>query len=329
MTRLYFILPLFIIAGCTTKKEVKAPSKPSLGLSYSAPPLDLNAKGVNFVKDLAYNTHDNTILDIFLPDTKSPTPLVIYIHGGGFTHGEKERVYEKHPDIINTLLDNGIAFATIGYRFLQHSNRGVIQSLEDSKLALQFIRYYSESFNIDKKNIACFGTSAGAGTSLWLGLSDDMAALSEDKYSQESTRLVAIGALETQGTYDILRWEEVFESYNIEMSRIPKPMLNELAKFYGVNDSDLLNSEPYVNYRSSVDFLKLMSSDDPPMYIMNKGKDGPPFFTDIQHHPLHAKILKTYADKNGINSIAYIPGLDIEDKPETSLADFLIENLSR
>lgn len=302
--------------------------KPKLNLEYTSPSIDINANGVNFVKDLAYHNHPNTILDIFIPESDSPTPLVIYIHGGGFTHGEKERVYDRHDDVINDLLDNNIAFATIGYRFLQHSERGVIESLEDSKTALQFLRYYAESFNVDKSKVACFGTSAGAGTSLWLGLSDDMATTSsENKYSEESTRIVAIGALETQGTYDILRWEEVFEPYSIDMSRIPKPMMNELAQFYGTDDAQLLVTEPYKNYRSSVDFLKLMSTDDPPIYIRNKGKDGPPFFTDIQHHPLHAKILGTYADSIGIDNRVHAPGVGIEDQTETSLAEFFLLHL--
>lgn len=47
--------------------------------------------------------------------------------------------------------------------------------MSDSKIALQFIRYYCKDFNIDKSEIALKGGSAGASTCLWIGLNNDMA----------------------------------------------------------------------------------------------------------------------------------------------------------
>lgn len=326
--KIFYLAILISTISCNTKKDITPQSLPQLTYALSKSPITLNATNVKVAVDLAYDNHSHTVFDIFMPTVDKPAPLVIYIHGGGFTHGEKERVYDRHADKINALLDAGIAFATIGYRFLQHSDAGVMRSLEDSKRALQFIRHYAQSFNIDKTRVASFGESAGAGTSLWLGLSDDLSNTAADNpYSKESTRLTAVGALETQGTYDILRWEEVFASYNIDMSRIPKPMMNELAKFYGATDASVLDNPDYIKYRSSIDFLKLMSPDDPPIYIKNQGKDGPPFFTDIQHHPLHAKILKEYADQKGVKSIVNAPHIGLEDKSDMNVVDFLIHHL--
>jgi len=163
--------------------------------------------------------------------------LVIFIHGGGFTHGYKAQAYERYQSQIKEFLSKNIAFATIDYRFLHESDKGVITSLEDSKRCLQFIKYYASSFNIDKNKVGCFGSSAGAGTSLWLALNDDMAdPNSEDLILRESTRMPAVGAIATQATYDIMRWEEVFSDYNISIDRIPPQFLQQLNPFYGLSD---------------------------------------------------------------------------------------------
>ncbi len=40
-----------------------------------------------------YGSHEKNTFDIWLADSKKPTPLVIYIHGGGFTEGDKSKYY--------------------------------------------------------------------------------------------------------------------------------------------------------------------------------------------------------------------------------------------
>jgi len=301
---------------------------PKLELSFTESPIPLTTEGVNVATNLAYGDHANQVYDIFLPESKVPSPLVIYVHGGGFTHGEKERAYRFYEDEINQLLEQGIAFATIGYRYLQDTDSGVIDCMKDSKYLLQYLRYHAASFNIDPELIALFGQSAGAGTSLWIGLNDDMAVeAAADPVLRESTRIRAIGAIATQATYDILRWEEIFSSYTIDMSRIPPVMMDQLVRFYGITDSKLLETQELKDYRHSVDMLSLLSGDDPPLFIYNDGNDGMPLFTDPQHHPLHAKYLKHYADQMGVLNVTYAPALGIEDDSAATIVDFLVAQL--
>jgi len=301
---------------------------PKLELSFTESPIPLTTEGVNVATNLAYGDHANQVYDIFLPESKVPSPLVIYVHGGGFTHGEKERAYRFYEDEINQLLEQGIAFATIGYRYLQDTDSGVIDCMKDSKYLLQYLRYHAASFNIDPELIALFGQSAGAGTSLWIGLNDDMAVeAAADPVLRESTRIRAIGAIATQATYDILRWEEIFSSYTIDMSRIPPVMMDQLVRFYGITDSKLLETQELKDYRHSVDMLSLLSGDDPPLFIYNDGNDGMPLFTDPQHHPLHAKYLKQYADQMGVLNVTYAPALGIEDDSAVTIVDFLVAQL--
>ena len=103
-------------------------------------------------------------------------------------------------------------------------------------------------------------------------------------------------------------------------------MMDQLVQFYGIDDSSLLDTERMIAYRKSVDMLELMTDDDPPIFIMNDGRDGPPLLTDPQHHPLHAKILGEYADKIGIKNELVAPELGIEGSGK-SIVDFFSKAL--
>ena len=78
------------------------------------------------------------------------------------------------------MIDNGVSFATINYRF-KNNNDGILTSLKDAKRALQFLRFNSDKYKIDKSKIGVMGSSAGATSSLWLGFFDDMAKTNNKK----------------------------------------------------------------------------------------------------------------------------------------------------
>lgn len=95
-------------------------------------------------------------MDLYLPKSKKKLPLVIYIHGGGWTHGSKDREYDK----IKVFFENGYAVANIGYRLAGQAPAPA--AVNDIYTAIQFILDSAKAWNIDKKNIALMGGSAGA-----------------------------------------------------------------------------------------------------------------------------------------------------------------------
>lgn len=66
--------------------------------------------------DVRYGPHERNRLDLWLPAAKSPAPLVVYIHGGGSTEGDKASAREQK--LIQQCLDAGVAFAAVNYRYL-------------------------------------------------------------------------------------------------------------------------------------------------------------------------------------------------------------------
>jgi acetyl esterase/lipase len=160
----------------TAKPAVAKPAPPPL-----RPPTLAN---------VAYGTHERQILDLYQAKSSQPTPLLFFIHGGGWVRGKKEDVQE-----LEACLAAGISVVSINYRFIQQAQlAGVMPPvqwpLEDAARALQFVRSKAGDWNINKTRIAASGGSAGACSSLFLAFHPDLAdPKSSDPISRESTRL--------------------------------------------------------------------------------------------------------------------------------------------
>ena len=280
-------------------------------------PINIEGQRADFENE-HYGPHERNVFDLWMANSEKPTPLVIYIHGGGFTGGDKSR-YFLSDDVVR-FLKAGISVATINYRFMNEPPFGIPGSMNDSKRCVQYLRYHAEKFNIDKNRIACTGGSAGAGTALWLAFSDDMADLKNpDPVLRESTRLTCAGAFATQATYDIFRWDEIL---GIPLSQSHET-LHLIARAFGFKSAeghDLINETAI---RKNLDFLAKMNSTSPPVFIFNKHRAGiPENQDDINHHPLHALALKNRAAEVGLEAMVYAPELGIEDISGTDLVGF-------
>lgn len=314
-------------------------------MAYTDSPIELNEIQADFAKDVDYGESTENTFDIYLPDSIEPTPLVIYIHGGGFTGGDKSAAHESRAEDIRTFLEQGVAYATINYRLLSQEpidEEGVLKSLTDSARALQFIRYYADFLNIDPQKVVLYGSSAGAGTSLWLGTHDDLAdPVSTDPVLRQSTRVNAVGALATQATYDILSWEafllplfEPFEEFlgGTDIPTVAATIGEEdyLLSFLGISSLDELETPEVEAYLANVDMLDLMDEEDAPIYVHNYSVDllGN-MLNAFLHHGLHAQAVKDQADEVGLDCVAYIddPAYLLEDPSGEELVDFLLRHL--
>ena len=274
-------------------------------------------------KDLSYGNHERNVLDLWISNSKINTPLMIYIHGGGFGSGSKESAYRKNNfNRIKKFIENGISFATINYRF-KNNDDGILISLNDAKRALQFLRHKSDQFRIDKSKIGVMGSSAGATSSLWLGFFDDMAQLnSNDPIERESTRVSLVVGIAAAHTMDLNKWKEML---NIDQDYMDKLVSQYIGKLDRKKWMDKTLQNEYI---SKIDFFDEMDKNDPPFFIVNYGGNRKPKnIADFHHHPMHAKILKHRADSLNIKNVVYATGIGIIDKSSQGLNAFIIENL--
>ena len=209
-----------------------------------------------------YGPHQRHVLDLWKAQADKPTPLVVYIHGGGFHAGSKETI---PGDLLTSLLDRGISVMAINYRFSPEVTMPA--HYLDCARAIQFARQQAADWNIDPRRIGATGGSAGAGTSLWIGFHDDLAKRdSDDPVLRQSTRLQCMAVFGAQSTYDP---RQIREWVGDAAARHPA-----LQGFYGLKQDELETPAAYEKYKQASPLTHL-TRDDPPVYAFYNEPRGP------------------------------------------------------
>src|ERR1700744_583669 len=109
------------------------------------------------------------LFDLYQPkgDTTSLRPLIIWMHGGGFTFGSKDQ--EGIKLWSRTFAERGYVAAAINYRLgrksLNFSYTGLVSNcyaaVQDLRQAITFFKANSARYRIDTNRIVLAGNSAG------------------------------------------------------------------------------------------------------------------------------------------------------------------------
>lgn len=262
-----------------------------------------------------YGPHERNVLDLWKAKSDTPTPLVVYIHGGGFRAGSKESV---SPSLLS-LLDKGISIIAINYRFSPEVTFPA--HYMDCARAIQYARLHAKEWNIDPKRVGATGGSAGAGTSLWIGFHDDMAdPKSADPVLRESTRLSCMAVFGAQSTYDpfvIKEW--------VGEAAAKHPALEG---FYGIKPEQYDTPAAREMFKKAA-AITYLTKDDPPVYAFYSEPRGPVPAgakpgTGIHHINFGLK-LKEQMDKLGIECTIRHADEKTNSSEETN--DFFIKHL--
>ena len=97
------------------------------------------------------------------PAEQAPAPLIIWLHGGGWRHGDRK---DYHEGMVG-FGKQGWAGATVQYRFAPKHKFPA--QIDDVRMALAFLRANAKEYNIDPDRIAVVGASAGGHLALLLG----------------------------------------------------------------------------------------------------------------------------------------------------------------
>jgi acetyl esterase/lipase len=173
------------------------------------------------------------MMDLYYPDTGESWPVLIFIHGGGWTEGDKNGV-ETSPR------EHGYLIASINYRMYPAYRFPAM--IEDVKCAIRYLRSHADRYNLDPNRIALMGHSAGGHLAALAGLADRDVGWDEGAYPGVSSRVGAV--ITVAGPADLDR---------------PYPTLvNELIG--NVFGQEQLTSGSPVTYASP---------DDPPVLILH------------------------------------------------------------
>lgn len=105
-------------------------------------------------------------LDLYLPrDARAATPLVVWIHGGGWRKGTKDACR------MVFLVKEGFAVASVEYRLAPEG--AFPDPLHDCKAAVRFLRANATQYGIDPHRIGVAGASAGGHLAALVGMTGD------------------------------------------------------------------------------------------------------------------------------------------------------------
>jgi len=118
--------------------------------------------GTTFHQNIPYagDTLKKHLLDIYLPANAKPnTPLVIWVHGGGWWANDKYSDMGYMKNTVRTIIEKGYALASIDYR---HSTTAAFPAqIQDCNAAIEFLYANSSKYKLDKDRFALIGFSAG------------------------------------------------------------------------------------------------------------------------------------------------------------------------
>lgn len=303
------LAPLF---GQTSAPAIKPPPAPP------RPPTMAN---------VPYGSHERQVLDFYKATSAKPTPLLFFIHGGGWVAGDKAGVKE-----LKACLESGISVVSINYRYSwQAQQAGVMPPvkwpLEDAARALQFVRSKASEWNINKERIGASGGSAGACSSLYLAFHDDMAdPASSDPVARESTRLWCAAVSGAQTSLDpqqLKAWTPNSRygghAFGFMDPNDIKSRDTRFAEFLEKRESVL----PWIRKYSP---LEHVTSDDPPVYL---AYTDTPALGQAQKDPTHTsnygvKLQERCREVGARCELVYPGAPEITHK---TIADFLISKL--
>ena len=278
--------------------------------------------------DVVYGPHPRNVLDLWLVPSDKPTPLLVNIHGGGFRSGDKRSKISSN--LIEMMNREGISVASINYRFKKEGKsrfegeRTMYPAiLHDGARALQFLRYNSAKYNLDKTKFAATGGSAGGQMLMWLGFHPDLAQPDhKDPVLRESSRLQVLAPRDGQTSIHgptLLKWFGV-NSLNLSKRKGIIQSSSEVKQYTAKQLALSLDASPITH----------LTSDDPPIYLFYPGPNEPvdeaiPWGTWV-HHPMLGIKLKEAMDELGMECyLEYADGPPVTEYK--SHYDFIIRKL--
>ena len=206
--------------------------------------------------NVSYDQYERTKVDFWQAEGKGPRPLMVFIHGGGWSQGSKDKTSGEN---IETCLANGISVASVGYRL---TGEAILPApVHDAARAIQFLRFKAKEWKINKNKIVLTGGSAGGCTSVWLACHDDLAnPNSKDPVERESTRVQGISVRGAQTAIDpklIEPWIGKNVFHRMIYLSVGEQSIEDALKNYSKHEPLYKEFSGYYH----------LTQDDPPIYL--------------------------------------------------------------
>ena len=204
-------------------------------------------------------------LDLYLPATRSPralSPAVVWIHGGGWTGGEKGEARARQ--ICGTLAKAGYVAVSINYKL---GEGAWPMNLHDCKNAVRFLRANAAKYQLDPQRIAVAGGSAGGHLALMVGFT---AGLSAFEPSERDTPYAGVSSA-VRAVIDLYGPSNMLTRHAVDKSGQPTGELSDErgpVKVFGASRSENPKLWKMISPVSHI------TKESPPVLIMHGKADA-------------------------------------------------------
>jgi acetyl esterase/lipase len=182
--------------------------------------------GASYEK-LAYSDiSESDYMNLYVPDSDEPMPLIVMVHGGGFVYNDCES--RQAQLMYRYFRDQGYACASINYRLAQEA--GFPAALQDVKAAIRYLRANAEKYGYDPERFAIWGESAGGYLAVMAAVTNDeefndVTFIGEEELEESVSAKVSV-ILDFYGVMDMGMQEQEYEELGI-----PKIVLTVAAQW--------------------------------------------------------------------------------------------------
>ncbi len=168
----------------TTTTEALATEPPA------TPAANLAGLAGSVARDVTYCTSAEGVplkMDVYYPASlAAPVPAVVYIHGGGWSSGDKR----QGAELFGSLVAADFVVVSLNYRLAPEFPYPA--QIQDVKCAVRSLRANAAAHGVDPARIGAAGTSAGAHLAALLGVTDVMEGWDTGEYLEQSSKVAAV-----------------------------------------------------------------------------------------------------------------------------------------
>ena len=209
----------------------------------------------SILRDLAYvpNGHERQKLDLYLPadGTAAPVPVIIWVHGGAWLAGSKDRCPAQR------FVDAGYAVASINYRLSQHATFPA--QIQDCKAAVRWLRAHASRYNLDPQRFGVWGASAGGHLVALLGTAGNVDDFDVGENPDVSSRVQAV--CDFFGPTDFTKMRDFPSAMDHDAADSPESKV--IGGAVQENEEKVQRANP----------ITYVTKDDPPFLIVHGDKD--------------------------------------------------------
>lgn len=215
---------------------------------------------VEVIRDLAYRD-GNEMWKLDLVRAKQPAarpqPALIFIHGGGWSGGDKRFGYAGLQGAVD-FAQKGYVCVAVNYRLARKAPFPA--AVEDVRTAVRWLRARAAEYNVDPDRIGAYGNSAGAHLALMLALPEghEPALDGDGPYLEHSAKIQAVCTSATPANFITGRQPRPGETTRRDVEN------GFLAGPAETNEARAIAASP-VTY---------VTPDDPPVLLIHGDRDG-------------------------------------------------------